>query len=636
VAEQKRRNAGAEPISRHPLFPAIVALWFGALFGLGSIMISPSVIERLVLTAGIDRVIPMAAPPLGTTTRILLALAATGLGAVIGFFAARRLARPAAAPERHDDTLESGESVDFAPADAVEAPRPGRIAGRRRALALNTQDDVSTFEDRAPIPGHEAPSHDPQILNVAEFDLDGFEDPAPAAPVFRPHLPAIAIDEAEADAALPAWLDAESAWHEPEPAWTAPEAEWAEPELEPDLAPLAEPRFAGNDADPAPFAPAGAQVFQQVFEARLAEDAAAQTAPGFKLLPRLHSAEPVEVEADVEMEAARDLEVQDELEAPADEASAEVEDAPEPEVAEQAAAPVLESRTARRIAEADLDDLSPVELLERLALAMAERRQQARLAAEAAEAAALIASAPVAVQFTPLREVPPSPAPSPSSAPYAPTFERLGPGPFAAPAPFAAPVVDSELQTHETVIAPAHECWGEHAPAASFVPAGLRPVAFDDFAADEPLPGYVPPRALGLAAVDTAAEFAPFPASPFAAEEAEADEDIALTQGYSSLLNLSRHAAPRQNFARAIQFEHEDDIEADAPAAEVSGEPVRDAVPFGRPTLASAPQSGPQSAPVTPNRLFDAPASGEAPDQDATERALRAALATLQRMSGAA
>lgn len=625
MVEQKRRNAGAEPISRHPLFPAIVALWCGALFGLGSIVVSPSVIESLVLATGIDKVIPMAAPPLGTTTRILLALAATGLGALVGFVAARRLARPTSLTEARNPAVDGAESPDAAPAEAsdeAEAPRPGRIAGRRRALALNTENDLAAFDEHAPIPGHEPVSHDPQILNVAEFDLDGFEDAAPAQPEFRPHLPAVEIDETEAEAALPAWLDAESAWHDPAPAWAEPEPEeQAEPEE-------AESHFADHGAGP--FTPPGAQVFQQVLQARLAEDAAhdetPQVAPGFKLLPRLHSGEPAEADAPEPVFAEPQPEAALDLESPVVE-EAEFEDVTQAEVAEEAAQPAFAPHPDRRIAEADLDDLSPVELLERLALAMAERREQARLAAEAAQAVR-----PIAAQFTPLREVPPSPAP------YAPTFERLAPAPFAAPAPFDTPVIDSDIDAQDTIAAPANDGWIEEGPtgfaeapaaAPAFVPAALRPV-FDDHADDEALPGYVPPRHIGLTAIgtagDTAAEFAPFPASPFADESAEADEDVALAQGYSSLLNLSRHAAPHRNLARAIRFEHEEESLDDEPATDMLGDQANDAVPFARPTLAPQPQ----------DRLFDAPGSSEAPDQEATERALRAALATLQRMSGAA
>jgi hypothetical protein len=95
---QRRKPAGKQPISRHPLFPAIVALWFGALFGLGSLLVHPEIIERAVVAAHIDSVIPMAAPPLGTTTRILLALAMTGIGGLLGALLGRRLAATGGTP----------------------------------------------------------------------------------------------------------------------------------------------------------------------------------------------------------------------------------------------------------------------------------------------------------------------------------------------------------------------------------------------------------------------------------------------------------------------------------------------------------------------------------------------------------
>ncbi|HUD30487.1 MAG TPA: hypothetical protein VMQ93_16585 [Novosphingobium sp.] len=651
MAEQKRRNAGAEPISRHPLFPAIVALWAGALFGLASIVVSPSVIESLVLATGIHKVIPMAAPPLGTTTRILLALAATGLGGAIGFLAARRLARPAVVPEAAGEPETAAPSQDA----TAESATPGRIAGRRRALALNAAEDVAPFDDHAPVPGRDAPADDlampaPQILNVAEFDLDGFEDaPAePAAsPAFRPRIAAIEIGDAEADAALPAWLDAETAWHEPE----------AEPDVLPSI-------------------PAGVQGFQQVFQAQLhdtpaedtvAEDTvaenaveededenapAAQPAPGFKLLPRLQSGEPVTAEvsyppfaapAPVESPPAEPevvAEITDEI---ADEPVAIVPPVADAPIAE---APFVPAFEPRRIAEADLDDLSPVELLERLALAMAERREQARRAAAEAEERA---RAPIAVEFAPLREVPPSPAPEGQG--YAPPFERLAPAPFAAPAPFVTPVIESGMDAGDTIATPAIEIANDAADdtasdtpsgfaedhaapvPATPVPAALRPVAFDDGdLADAPVPGYVRPRHIGLTAIDSGPfAAAAFPASPFLEDEADGEDDAALQQGYSSLLNLSRLSGPRNNLARAIRFADEDEAPQGEPAQEIVGEPFQDAVPFARPTL--APQADPAPA---PERLFDAPGHAEPTTPEATERALRAALATLQRMSGAA
>ena len=57
----------------------------------------------------------MAAPPLGTTARVLIALAATGFGGILGGIAAFRLARPprdAAAPAR---TVAAAKPADREP-----------------------------------------------------------------------------------------------------------------------------------------------------------------------------------------------------------------------------------------------------------------------------------------------------------------------------------------------------------------------------------------------------------------------------------------------------------------------------------------------------------------------------------------
>lgn len=62
MANSKRKPGNRKPISSHPLFPAVVALWFGALFGLGSLAIRPTLIESLVLKIGIDLVIPPQPP----------------------------------------------------------------------------------------------------------------------------------------------------------------------------------------------------------------------------------------------------------------------------------------------------------------------------------------------------------------------------------------------------------------------------------------------------------------------------------------------------------------------------------------------------------------------------------------------
>lgn len=94
LAEPNRKpsNRQQASISRHPLFPAIVALWFAALLGMGSFALSTSLIETLVLAGNVDRLIPAAAPPLGATARLLLALALGIAGGALGWLLALRLA----------------------------------------------------------------------------------------------------------------------------------------------------------------------------------------------------------------------------------------------------------------------------------------------------------------------------------------------------------------------------------------------------------------------------------------------------------------------------------------------------------------------------------------------------------------
>lgn len=683
MAETKRASAD-QPITRHPLFPAIAALWLGALFGLGSLAIGPAVIERIVLATGIDKVIPMAAPPLGTTTRILLALVLTALGAGIGVLVARRIAAraDAAAPQGEATPLDASETAADAPAASTDAPR------RRRGLTAKIDDTTPVFSEHAPLPGH-----DPQILNVAEFDLDGFEDAfedasqegaTPAPSPFRPRIVTPLVSE-DTEAALPAWLDAESAWREPQvasipgayetpaPAGAqvfrsvldeATQAQQAEPEdaappagpsslfetYSRELAPHAETHDAGhNDAFAAPAA--------TFTEAPASTDE--QTEPGFRLLPRLPqgdwnaelpeepaaqefapepapepSFEPTPVfEAEVWpethyedaapqsfVETAADDFAPEHAPEPVAEHAVEPEPAPAPfaapPVAHEDAAPHEVSSAAQRIAEADLDYLSPVELLERLALAMAARREAARIAATA-------------------------------------------PAPFAAPAPFVdeAPAATDEAEHVVSTVA-------DFAPPPPAVPIALRPFAFDhDFDHDdESVGGYAPPRSIGLTTSrdqspddrafdpDAPIDSIPFPRSPFAQAEPAFDDSAAasfddeaepaLEQGYASLLNLSRGAGARRQVMRFDPIEdeaeaplaHHDDADAHEASAILPRE-TTEASPFTRPVLAPAPELHDDDTDDASQRPFDAPGRGEA---DQTERALRAALATLQRMSGAA
>lgn len=112
----------------HPLFPAMLAVWFGALFGLGILAVRTTLLEAVVLSFGIDGLIPAAAPPLGATARILLALAfaVTGglIGGAIGFLMARsrpdNVARRVEAAAAREAKLAERELAEAAPATEPE------------------------------------------------------------------------------------------------------------------------------------------------------------------------------------------------------------------------------------------------------------------------------------------------------------------------------------------------------------------------------------------------------------------------------------------------------------------------------------------------------------------------------------
>ncbi|MGE3690383.1 MAG: hypothetical protein AB7F98_03270 [Novosphingobium sp.] len=172
-----------QSVIRHPLFPAIVALWFAALFGLGSMAVRTSLLESLVIASHIDLVVPQAAPPLGISTRILVAVVMAIVGGLIGVTIARRLARPKPeARERRrgaaplDSSMRNRSATQYAAPEpifdheAAAAAQPQQ-AGRRRALAVTeTNSDAAIHHEAAPLPGGQ-----PQILDVTEFEFEGID-----------------------------------------------------------------------------------------------------------------------------------------------------------------------------------------------------------------------------------------------------------------------------------------------------------------------------------------------------------------------------------------------------------------------------------------------------------------------------
>ena len=180
-------KAGRPPITASPAFPWIVALWFAALFGIGSLIVPIALMERVVLASGLSSVLPMAAPPLGFTAQALVALVGTVVGAMLGLTMARRMTQPqqkkigtseptASTKERKPLNL----AEDFDDADLDEHDRLPTPKGRRRALAIEVEEGPSDFLNVAPLPG--SSEKRPRLdASDAEFALmEELEEQGPA------------------------------------------------------------------------------------------------------------------------------------------------------------------------------------------------------------------------------------------------------------------------------------------------------------------------------------------------------------------------------------------------------------------------------------------------------------------------
>jgi hypothetical protein len=233
-------------------FPALVALWFAALFG-GGCLFLPPVLFDMVFGGN---------SPFGPQTRIVVALGAAGIGLLLGLFIASRV--------RDDGTSPAAPAVRKARKRDTRPPLDVRAA-----LGLGSDEDedddddfglpFSDDPDLSDVPDHDAfdltdevrpPIDDPYFAsawsdsdayNVGELDEvpvappppraeavaqeDDRADPigdlrAPKPTRYNPFADFIAADEDEDEPEAPAF-------DEPEPAWEAASWEPA-PEAEPD------------------------------------------------------------------------------------------------------------------------------------------------------------------------------------------------------------------------------------------------------------------------------------------------------------------------------------------------------------------------------------------------------------------
>ena len=188
------------PLSSHPAFPVVVALWFAALLGGGTFVLPASIFENAATATGLADIVPAAQPPLGNTARLAITVAAAILGALIGLFVAWQVRRATRSEHETRGTEKSAHEITsdeaFAPdehtptgetdPDDATAWQVWREQMTDEEDALNTteasdpadaleRDSTLDIEDTVPVALDEEPRGEPQD----DIDFD-------APPVARP------------------------------------------------------------------------------------------------------------------------------------------------------------------------------------------------------------------------------------------------------------------------------------------------------------------------------------------------------------------------------------------------------------------------------------------------------------------
>lgn len=528
-----------KPITANPMFPFVTALWFATFLGLGSFAVAPALLEGPVVALGIPAIIPAAAPPLGFTARVALALLMMGGGAIAGFLVGRWLGRERiAAPARtrafgkasHESAFIVPRPINPAEdlGEPLDSPIVEEIPLRRRALSLTEEPQLAMPTESAPLPGG------------LSWEQSAPVAIAPSTPGSLLHLPQV-VDP----------LGLETFLEE------------------------AHGSTLQSDQDTADVLPSDHE------STEVPEAVAIDEAP---VEPAAHQPGPIH-------------------------------SSPSLLQAHAVAATPLEA--------APLDNLGLVQLIERLALAISRRAtgSQAPSAHGAVSASVIAPASPAPPEF-----VVATPAPQPAIA----RFEAVPPAPAATsplsikPERFADP--ERVVQLRPTAMQPV-------VPAADESDEGA-----DDHGEDLGLG-----RFLRLSPEAPVAE--PHQSSVVASSEPAPEPEVAEDR-YPSLLDMGPVAARREplRIEDGLTVDSEDAAEIE-PVVVFPGQqsPINSATarPFEKPSitpLAGSPLAAPgraaPSATVPDSEAVDpAQPIGPAPDAEEADRALRAALATLQRMT---
>lgn len=632
----KPRQAGKRPISAHPIFPVVVAIWFAALLGLGSLILPVILFEKIFAVTGLASVFPSTQAPLGMTARLLIALTAAVLGGVAGMAVARKVTGSQAQPgrsfiqrdsRRHSSAKEPINAMEELGSEGFDEPLSARAApaARRRSLAVTDDSGPSDFFEFAPLPGGGSGIDDHSYLDAGPLDLEE----------------AIGDDEADEDEDLALDLA-----HDPVVTQPLPDISGAGLAAGDVRSPVDFVAAASDDD----FRPSPTQFFQHADERTHGVESVDMTQEHFG-----HSAyNPLADREPVESVPARPFAMPDAYTPPLHSAPDVPSEAPLAARGMGAPAMTYAGNPDRPLSDlAPLSDLGIAELIERFASSL-----QRHAAPTAAPAAAPV-QPPVPVvtaghdvpagAFHGAQEaneapmvfrraqsaMPSSPAPTGASpaftAPAAPPAAPApAPTPYAAPAAYAAPAPAPTPYAASPV--PATLFGKAGVDAATVVPAALRPFAIDEHDDHDEADDFA---GLSLSLEQRLPETGESNSPEHYAEPMD-DGDSTGDDNYSSLLAMKSALSTPREFVR-IDDDEQDSHQVE-PVVVFPGQdqtvPAPAAHSFGAAPSAAIPPRQEQAP-----RRFDSPAAAPAPrpaDAGETERALREALEKLQRMSGAA
>ncbi len=217
VKKSSRARLSARPVNALRALPALAALWFAALFGLGSLAAGDEALGALVIRLNLAGWIA----PAGMVMRPLLALGLAGLGALVGLVlgrmvyrpaldvvvvrprtpAARNSSRPAAQPSAQPESEPAAQLVRRVRGRDAHPDAPPRrpLVVTEDVLPWPTAMGVPMVAQSADASAIAVPAYESRALDAADGELLAAAEPAFALPPFL--AAALSAAQAKADAA---------------------------------------------------------------------------------------------------------------------------------------------------------------------------------------------------------------------------------------------------------------------------------------------------------------------------------------------------------------------------------------------------------------------------------------------------